>query len=81
MLKKNMQFPLDQKKILLPRHFAQLSIWTIGLGISDIETKLKSLEIKWTQRLSNSTNALWKNLMLYQLNLILTYNQGLAVFR
>ena len=31
--------------------------------------------------LLNPTNALGKNLMLYQLNLILNYNQGLAHFR
>ena len=33
------------------------------------------------QRLLNSTNVLWKNLMLYQqLNLILNYYEGLALF-
>ena len=53
----------------------------IGLGILDIETQLNSLKIKWIQRLLNPTNALWKNLMLYQLNLILNYNQELALFR
>ena len=74
-------FPLDQEKIRLPRHFAQLSIWTTGLGISDTETQLKYLEIKWIQRLLNPTNALWKDLMLYQLNLIPYYNQGFALFR
>ena len=53
----------------------------IGLGILDIETQLNSLKIKWIQRLLNPTNALWKNLMLYQFNLILNYNQELALFR
>ena len=53
----------------------------IGLGILDIETQLNSPKIKWIQRLLNPTNGLWKNLMLYQLNLILTYNQELAFFR
>ena len=46
----------------------------IGLSILDIETQLNSLKIKWIQNLLNPTNALWKNLMLYQLNLILNYN-------
>ena len=51
-----------------------------GIGILDIETQLNSLKIKLIQKLLNSTNALWKNLMLYQLNLILNYIQGLALF-
>ena len=37
--------------------------------------------MKWIQRLLNSTNAIWKNLILHQLNLILNYNQRLALFR
>ena len=41
----------------------------IRIGIS--ETKLNSLKMKCIQRLLNPTNAFWKNLMLYQLNLIL----------
>ena len=57
------------QKIRLPRYLAQISIWMIRLGIS--ETQLNALKIKWIQRLLNSTNAFWKNLMLYQLNLIL----------
>ena len=76
-----MRFPLEQEKIPLPRHLAQLSIWTIGLRILGIEAQLNSLEIKWIQMLLNPTNALRKNLMLYQLKLILNYNQGLALFR
>ena len=46
----------------------------------DIETQLNCLKIKWIQRLLNPTNAPRKNLMLYQLNLILNYNQGLWRF-
>ena len=76
-----MQFLLEQEKIWPLRYLAQLSIWMIGLGILDIETQLNSLKIKWIQRLLNPINALWKNLMLYQLNLILNYNQGPALFR
>ena len=60
---------------------AQLSIWRRGLTIFDIATQLNSLKIKWTQRLLNPTNALWKDLMLYRLNLILSSNQGLALLR
>ena len=52
-----------------------------GLGISDIEKQLNFLNIKWIQRLLNSTNVLGKNVMLYQqLNLILNYYEGLALF-
>ena len=84
---KNSYLELRGKKIIVnqkiqpPRYLAQISIWMIGLGILDIETQLNSLKIKWIQRLLNPTNALWKNLMLYQLNLILNYNQELALFR
>ena len=67
--------------MLPPRYLAHISIWMIGLGILDIETQLKSLKIKWIQRSLNPTNALWKNLMLYQFNIILNYNQELAPFR
>ena len=80
-LKRNTQFLLEQEKIQPLRYLAQLLIWMIGLGILDIETQLNSLKIKWIQRLLNPTNAPWINLMLYQLNLILNYNQGLALFR
>ena len=51
------------------------------LGILDIKTQLNSLKMKWIQRLLNPTYAPWNNLMLYQLNLILNYNQSLAHFR
>ena len=53
----------------------------IGLGILDIEIQVNSVKLKWIQRLFNRTNALWKNLILYQLKLILNYNRGLTVLR
>ena len=53
----------------------------IGLGILEIDIQLNSLKTKWIQKLLNPTNALWKSLMLYQLNLVLNYNQELALFR
>ena len=74
-------FLWNRKKMQPPGRLAQLSIWTSGLGILDIKTQLNSLKIKWIQRLLNPTNALQKNLMMYQLNLILNYNQGLALFK
>ena len=74
--KKNIRFPLEQVNTKPPKHLAQLSIWTTGLGVLDITIQLNSLKMKWIQRLLNATNAIWKNLMLYQLNLILNYNQG-----
>ena len=69
------------QKIRPPRYLAQISIWVIRLGILNVETQLNSLKMKRIQRLLNPTNAVWKNLMLYQLNLILNNNQQLAFFR
>ena len=71
------------KKIQPPWHVVQLfSILKSGLDIlAIIETQLNSLKIKWIQRFLNPNNALWKNLMLYLLNLILNYILGLAPFR
>ena len=43
---KNTQFPLEQKKIELPRDLAQRSIWRGRLGVLDIDTQLNSLKIK-----------------------------------
>ena len=51
-----------------------------GLAILDKEAQLNSLKIKWIHRLLNLTNAPWKNIMLYQLNLILNY-QGPDLLR
>ena len=48
-------------------HLPQLSIWRSGLSILEIDTQLNSIKIKWIQRLLNPTNALWKDLILYQL--------------
>ena len=64
-----------------PRHIAQLSIWKGRLGILNIDTQQNSLKIKWIQRLLNPTNAVWKDLILYRLNLILNSNQSLALLR
>ena len=72
-------FLWNRKKTRSPRGLVQLSISTSGPGILEIDTQLNSLKIKWIQRLLNPKNALWKNLMLHQLNLILNYNQGLAL--
>ena len=74
-------FLWNKKKIWPLRRLIQLSISTSGLRLLDIETQLNSLKIKWIQRLLNPNNALWKNLMLYLFNIILNYNQGLALFR
>ena len=64
-----------------PRHLSQLPIWKGGLGILDIDTQLNPLIIKWIQTLLNSANALWKELILYQLSLTFNSNQGLALIR
>ena len=37
--KKNKQFPLEQQKIKLPMHLAQLPIWKGGLDILGIDTQ------------------------------------------
>ena len=42
----------------IEKTIAQLSIWKCGLGILDIVTQLKSLELKWIYRLFNPTNSL-----------------------
>ena len=65
------------KKMRLPRHLD--TPWTF----LDIDTQLYSLKIKLIQKLLNPTNSLWKDLKLYWLNvdLILNFNQSLALFR
>ena len=79
--KRMYDFLWDGKKIRPSRHLVQLPISKGGLGILDIDTQLNSLKLKWVQRLFHPTNALWKDLMLYRLNLLLHSNQGLALFR
>ena len=37
--------------------------------------------MKWIRRLLNPTNALWKDLILYRLKLILNSDQDLVLFR
>ena len=56
---------------------------TPSLDILDIDTQLNSLKIKLIQKLLNPTNVLWKDLMLYWLNidLILNFYQSLARLR
>ena len=71
---------MGRNKILSPC-LVQLSIWSGGLDILDIDTNLNSLKIKWIQRLLNPTNTLWKFLMLFRLNFILNSNQDLALIR
>ena len=60
---------------------ARFSIWSGGLGILDTDTQLNCIKIKWIQTLLNSTNVLWKDLMLYRLKLILNSDQGRTLFR
>ena len=74
-------FLWNGKIIRPPRHVAYLSISRGGLGILFIDTQSNSLKAKWVQRLLNLTNALWKGLMMYRLNIILNSNQDLALFR
>ena len=75
------EFLWEGKKIHPHRHLLQLPIWKGGLGILNIDTQLNSLKVKWIQRLLHPTNALWKDLMLLWLNLILNSNYGLSLFR
>ena len=72
---------MGRKKNPSYRRLIKLPIWKGGLGILDIDTQLNSLKIKWVQRLFHPTNVLWKDLILYQLKLILNSNHGLAIFR
>ena len=71
----------NKKNIRPPRRPVQLSILTSGLRVLDKETQLKSLKIKLIQKLLKPNNVLRKNLMLHQMNLILNYNQDMALFR
>ena len=71
----------NKKNIRPPRRLVQLSILTSGLRVLDKETQLKSLKIKLIQKLLKPNNVLRKNLMLHQMNLILNYNQDMALFR
>ena len=63
-----------------PRHRGQLSIWRGRLGILNRHT-IKLYKIIWIQSLLNPTNALWKDLMLYWLKLILNSDQDLDLFK
>ena len=74
-------FLWEGEKFRPSTHLVQLPIWKGRLGTLDIDTQLNSLKTKWIKRLLQSSNALWKNLMLYRLNLSLNSNQGLALFR
>ena len=56
---------MKQEKIQTPRYLAKLFIWRGGLGIFDIDTQLNYIKVKLIQRLSNPTNAVWKDLILY----------------
>ena len=80
-IKRTSEFLWEGKKIHPHRHLLQLRIWKGGLRILEVDNQLYSLKIKWIQRLLHSTNALWKDLMLLRLNLILNSNYGLALFR
>ena len=66
------------EKIRPPSHLAHLSIWRGGQGMLDIDTQLNILKKMDLQVIKSN---LWKDLMLYRLNLILNSNQGPAFFR
>ena len=78
-LKKEYTISSGAGKIQPPRHWAQLSICRGRLGI--LLFSLNYIKMKWIQNLLNSTNALWKDLMLYWLKLILNSDQDLAIFQ
>ena len=63
----------------MEKSLAQLSISTGGLGILDINTLLNFLKIIQSDSKVVKSH-LWKDLMLYRLNLILNSNQGLTLF-
>ena len=78
--KKYIQFSLEQQDIWPPSHLTQLTIWKGVLDILDILEKIIQ-KLHGFQRLLNLTNALCEDFKLYQLNLIVNFNQGLAPFR
>ena len=64
------------------RFFVQLSIQRSGVSILHMNTQLNPLKIlENPERLINDPNALWKDLVPYQLNLILNSSQGVASFK
>ena len=77
--KRMYDFLWNWKNLRPSRHLAQLSI-RLDDGTSSFRHSdtIKFLKLKWIQRLLNPNNSLWKNIMLYQLNLILNYNQDLV---
>ena len=80
-LKKQYKITLEQKRNMIfqaPYSAFHLEVWARYLNIV---TQLNSLKLKWIQRLLNSTNALWKSLILYELKLKLNSNEGLALFK
>ena len=79
--KKHIKFPLELQKMRPRRHLVQLSTWKGWLGILNIYSHLNSIKTKWIHRLLNPTNAFWKDLMLYWLNLIFNSNHYLVLFR
>ena len=78
----NMRFPSEQKQYTTSQTpGSTLHLDERNRYFRHRDTQLNPLKIKWIQRLLNTTNALRKNLILYQLNLILNYIQGLTLFR
>ena len=55
-------------------------MWRGGLRVLIIDTQLNNIKMKRIQSLLNPTNALWKDLVLYCLKLILNSDQALAFF-
>ena len=49
--------------------------------VSWVDPQLNYLKITWIKKLLNPTNAPRKDLILYQLNIILNSNQDLPIFR
>ena len=81
-------FLCNCKKMRPPRNLVQLSILKGRPGILNIDTQFNFLKtkcfkcfIKCILRILNPTKALWRDFMLYWLNLIFNPNQGLALFR
>ena len=67
----------ENLRIFQPVKFLKHSKWTA----IDLDAQLNYIKIKSIQKLLNASNALWKDLMLYWLKLILNSNQGLSLFR
>ena len=75
----NIQPPLEQKKIQLPRHIAKLSIWRGRLGIFDIDKQLNYIIRMHLKVIKSQQCSVERSHVV--LKLILNSDHGLALLK